>query len=367
VKTSFAQAWQDYKLLLGVALLYALVASGQVLMLRVHPGNLMWWVLTSVADTCVMALAFLTVAAVPVLLIHLFKMRPHQRGWGHAFQNALIGFRDQVLRYLQGPMFANGCFGLLIAIASFFFIFQKATVRFIHPYWSDPLFTRIDLAIHGDYPYLLVRELSHSSQFAELLQVCYFGWFFVMYAVIGCCLFFDPDRQRRMTVIWVFALCWFYLGGLGATLLSCGGPIFFHDTNPGIPDPYVPLQTALDAQADDIRGIILVRGLMIGWLKSVSIVVPNAPAAMPSLHSAIALLVFIYLRSIDNILGILAFGFFILIGLACVYFGFHYAVDVYFSMIAVPLMWWAVGRHVRYRAKMPYSPEDTALSEARPA
>lgn len=351
MKKSFAEAWQDYKLLLGVALLYALLASAQVLMLKASLWGIFTWVVACVAGVSLLAGAFLLTAAAFVFLFQLFCMRPGRGGWKNELRAAALRFRAQVVRYMKGPMFANGCFGLLIGLSSFFFTFQKGTVRFVHPYWGDVLFTKMDLAIHGDYPYLMLRELSSGLEFSQFLWFFYFSWFFVMYFVLGCCLFFDPDRQRRMTFIWVFGLCWYYLGGLGATILSCGGPMFFHDVNPSIPDPYAPLQAAIDAQQADLHSVVAVRKLMVDWLNSVSVIVPNAPAAMPSLHSAISVLMFIYLASIDAVLGAIGVIFFILIAMSCVYFGFHYAIDVYFSLLAVPLMWWMVRRHVAFRTR----------------
>lgn len=362
MKKSFAEAWQDYKLLLGVALLYALLASAQVLMLKASLWGIFTWVVACVAGVSLLAAAFLAAAGFGVFLFQLFCMRPGRNGWETEFRAACSRFRSQIVNYLKGPLFANGCFGLLIGLSSFFFTFQKGTVRFVHPYWADVIFTKIDLAIHGDYPYLMLRQLSSGLEFSQFLWFFYFCWFFVMYAVLGCCLFFDSNRPRRMTFIWVFGLCWYYLGGLGATILSCGGPMFFHDVNPHISDPYAPLQAAIDAQQQDLHSVVTVRHLMVTWLNSPDAIVPNAPAAMPSLHSAISFLIFIYLASIDVVLGALGFIFFVIIALSCVYFGFHYAIDVYFSAIAVPLMWWMVERHVRFRL----APEkDLAFDEVK--
>ena len=352
MKKAFAEAWPDYKLLLGFGLLYAIEASLQVIALNVRAGDILWWTVTGFADVAGLAALFIAFVGLCVLAFELFKMHPAKTSFGTELKAALSRFRGRAADYLTGRTFASGCLGLIVGFQTFFFTFNKATIRFYNPYWLDPLFAAWDKALHfGRYPDEWMRDFLGPIDVGPLLQVVYFGWFFVMYVVVGSCLFLDTNRRRRLRFIWVFALCWFLLGGLGASFLCSVGPIFFHDFYPQLADPYTGLRQSLAAQETSLHGISLVRQMLLDWAQGPKIVIPNAPSAMPSLHCGISWLLALYLLSIDRLLGILGCIFCLLICFACVYFGFHYAIDSYFSLIAVSLFWWAAGRHVRYRTR----------------
>ena len=65
---------------------------------------------------------------------------------------------------------------------------------------------------------------------------------------------------------------------------------------------------------------------------------------MPSFHVAIAVLNAIYLTGFNRIVGALAWTYATIIMLGSVYFGWHDAVDGYFSIAAVLVLWSWAGR-----------------------
>jgi membrane-associated phospholipid phosphatase len=67
-------------------------------------------------------------------------------------------------------------------------------------------------------------------------------------------------------------------------------------------------------------------------------------SAMPSMHLAIVTLNACMLTSLNRHVGVLAWIYVALIQLGSVYLGWHYALDGYFSIAAVGLIWWGVGR-----------------------
>lgn len=104
----------------------------------------------------------------------------------------------------------------------------------------------------------------------------------------------------------------------------------------------------MQSHQSSLSGILTIHAKLIEWNNSGSTVVPNALSAMPSMHGAIAWLIFLYVRKMGYWIAGMALAFFMSIFTACVYFGFHYAVDLYIGAIAVTLLWWAASCHVKY-------------------
>ena len=353
MKKSFASAWHDYQVLLGVGGLYAVVASAQILLLGAKWSQLFHWIIDGIKYVALLGCGFVFMASLGVLLLELLRMQPANEGGGtQSLRRAWQRFMTWLKAYLQSPLFAHGCLGLIVCFQTAFFLFQKSTVRFVHPYAFDQIFVQIDKFIHfGRQPYEWMIMALQSGVFDNLLQLAYFGWFFVMYFALGCSLFCDKNRKRRLCFIWVFGLSWYFLGGIGATVLSSVCPVFYHDFYPNLPDPYAHLLEYMQAHKAGTGGALLVQAKLLEWNNSMRLVVPNGIAAMPSLHTAIAWLVFLYTRSMGRWVSSMALAFALMIFTACVYFGFQYANDSYFYIIAVSLMWWAVSRHLDYRIK----------------
>jgi uncharacterized membrane protein len=59
---------------------------------------------------------------------------------------------------------------------------------------------------------------------------------------------------------------------------------------------------------------------------------------------AIVTLNALMLSSLNRVVGVFAWVYVVLIQVGSVFLGWHYAVDGYFSIAAVSLIWWAVGK-----------------------
>jgi len=350
MKESFSAAWRDYKLLLGVGTLYAILCCAQVLALGVKFFGLLKWMMGGLLIVLTLGAGFVGAFFLGALFIELLRMKPAiEGGFAASLREVCIRMIAWTKSYVKKPVFASGCLGLIVSYHTAFFIFQKSTVRFYHPYAWDQRLVAVEKFLHfGRLPHTLLYPFLQGGNFDLFLQTIYFSWFFVMYMVLGSALFYDQNRQRRMTFIWVFGLSWYCLGGLGATYFSTAGPYYYHIYYPNLANPYADMLQYMQARQATLSGILTIHKQMVEWNTSSNIVVPNGIAAMPSMHGAIAWLIFLYARPMGRWLAGMALAFFVFVYIACVYFGLHYAFDIYFSVGAVSLLWWAAGRHVKY-------------------
>ena len=75
---------------------------------------------------------------------------------------------------------------------------------------------------------------------------------------------------------------------------------------------------------------------------------------MPSMHVAASMLSFLYMRSVNRTLGILSGIYGLAILICSVILGFHYAIDGYFSILAVLLIWFFCKRVLGYTEEIKY-------------
>ena len=152
-----------------------------------------------------------------------------------------------------------------------------------------------------------------------------------------------------MRFMWTYMILWLVLGSICAVLFSSVGPVFFHDFYPQQPDIYKPLtehlSTIFAGRFDS--GYLQELKILLNWVRNSFVLDLNSISAMPSMHVAVAWLLFLYWSSVHRWMGVLAGLFFLVIALGSVYFGFHYAIDGYFAIVIVSLIWWGVGKLVR--------------------
>jgi hypothetical protein len=249
--------------------------------------------------------------------------------------------------YVDGPAFPRAIFGTLVLAGIGFFFTAKSLIPHLNPYKSDPAIAELEKSLHlGHYPHEWVIPFTDSLHLSFALDTAYLIWFAVMYAVLAYNVFIDSDINRRLRFLWTFALSWILLGTLLATGLSSTGPLFFGNFYPDIADPYKDLVAHFDALAAKGQNLSTARGrdLLLAWTKGDRIINLNAISAMPSMHVAVAWMTALYARTIGKAVFAAALAFFVLILWGSVYFGYHYALDGYVSIVAVSLLWWGLGR-----------------------
>lgn len=244
--------------------------------------------------------------------------------------------------YLRSEHFWNSIFALAAMLPlSLFFCIAKSLIPHLTDYSWDPLFSEIDLWLHGGFfPHEPVVALIEKYNLQGLPDLIYFLFFLVMLAAKGYCVFFDINPQRRMCYLWASFLTWVVCGFLLALAMASVGPIFYHEFYEGT-SPYKEFYTyLLQSGRDHGLHTVELSKYLIEWVRNESIIDINAISAMPSLHVGAMMLTTLYFWSLSKLLGGVGFIFTLLTLASAVYLGLHYAIDGYFVIPVVILIWW---------------------------
>ena len=160
----------------------------------------------------------------------------------------------------------------------------------------------------------------------------------------------EPIKYRLQYLI-THILCWIFIGGLLATLMSSAGPVYYHYFVSG-PDLFADLMAKLNIQhiwllenTDFMQLWALPTQDMI-FQNSLSgnPSLGNGISAMPSMHVSIAVLIALGMKNIHVHLSKLFWGFAIMIQIGSVHLGWHYAIDGYLAAIITVIVWKLVGK-----------------------
>jgi hypothetical protein len=241
----------------------------------------------------------------------------------------------------------------LITLALFWpfldvFRWVKSSIPDVNAFRWDPTFARLDAALHfGRQPWQWLQPVLGGAFATRALDVFYNVWFPLI--VIGVIVWqaLSPGSALRLQLLLCVLLAWIVLGTGMAMLFSSAGPCFYGRLMPGAVDPYAPLMAALRA-AGGAEPLISVVSQDVLWAGYRGTGPPIGISAMPSVHVALPMILLLFGRRVNRWLA-LAMGAFLLLTLvSSVHLGWHYAVDGYFSILAVPPLWWAAGRFARW-------------------
>ena len=265
-----------------------------------------------------------------------------RRGWAEAWRTQR-----------RGPLSARRLGGFLLVLIALplfarAFIGWKAAIPSLNPFAWDPQFAAWDAALHGGaQPWEVLQPLLGRPPVTRLLDAVYLMWHLVLVGVVVWQAW-NPDRRARLQFLLAFVLAWILLGTVLATVLSSAGPCYYAQVA-GQPDPYAGLFRYLHSvDAHTPLGNLQAQQWL--WDNYRSGVENVSISAMPSMHVALPLLyVLASLRRPALALGFAVYGLLILV--ASVHLGWHYAIDGYASVLAVPVIWWLAG--LLARASLP--------------
>lgn len=347
--TRWKKGWRDHRILFSIACIFISAVLAEAAYAGV-PLRELARILNFIVMSVMIGFFVLTFTYF-LTFCYFFRHATDSKGlvakWGDAVQKLDIAAR----RYLDGERWSYACFAFLALLPNDFFFIVKSLVPVVNPYpamrW-DFTFIRWEKYIHfGHLPNQLLTPLVNTLGLAHILDIVYAFWLVVMFVFVGYNTFVDRQVHRRLQFLWVFLLSWIFLGSLLATYLSSVGPMFFHDFYPEAADVYAPVRKNLDSLGgQSFFFMTKTRDLLLGWARNGEFFNPNRIAAMPSMHIAMAWLWVLYSWRINKVLSAFMAVFCFLVFLAIVYFGIHYALDAYLSLIVVSAMWWAVGRHL---------------------
>ena len=217
------------------------------------------------------------------------------------------------------------------------FLMFKTSMPSIVPYFADPFFARLDVAMHGADPWVWTHEVGGRWATVNLLPVYMAIWaapaLFLPMIVVA--LDKDEARSNRFAILYVVG--WIVLGNAVALAGLSGGPVYYDRIEGG--ERFAELTRSLV----DIG----VAGSPIGALQETlwrlydegSPALGGGISAFPSVHVGAATVFGLYLVERSKWLIPVALAFVGTILFLSVFIGYHYAVDGYFSIALVMGVW----------------------------
>jgi hypothetical protein len=199
----------------------------------------------------------------------------------------------------------------------------------------------LDHALHGAHPWELLHPLLGFPAVTQALDFLYITWFFVIFGVMSLVTLWHERLELRNQYLVCFGLCWIVLGSFLAVLGASVGPCYLSTFMSEEAGAFEGLMAYLHA----VGGLhaIAAQDLLLEHYSSYEPGIGRGISAMPSLHVAIAMLQAILGWKLGRWPGIIATVYLFAILLGSVHLGWHYAVDGYAAMMAVPLLWVVAG------------------------
>ena len=236
----------------------------------------------------------------------------------------------------EGAWALAGC--LVFSVS---FTFMKTSLPYIVPFFADPLFADIDKALHGGVdPWVLTHKLAPYIPANAVSTLYFIIWglpaaFFPFLLAVT-----DTDEQRKKTYLILFAFVWIGLGNVIAYSGASVGPIYYDRLLGG--DRFADLLGAVQSSGLGDTKIGMVQNGLWHVFSNHSQMVGSGISAFPSVHNGVAALIMFYLFERSKWLGVVGAIFCAAILFCSVYVGWHYAIDGYFSILAVAGAWWGL-------------------------
>lgn len=227
---------------------------------------------------------------------------------------------------------------LILPLLGAYFSAVKAMVPLFGGWRLDPYLARADWWLFlGHTPWKVTHALIGDSGTLVLDRV-YQAWLVIVYvAAFLVAAFCGPVIRARFFVSWVLA--WFLLGGALAIALASAGPTYMVEFG-------LPGHEQFTGLVENLQRLPLTalhgRTFLLETYRNGAIHIGSGISAAPSLHVAIASLLFLSARK--SPLAIPAAVFLALIYVGSIHLGWHYAVDGLLGVAGAALIWRATRR-----------------------
>ncbi len=214
----------------------------------------------------------------------------------------------------------------------------KSCFHAIHQFSWDRQLAALDTLLHGGVaPWRCLDCLFRHRAGLVLLDVTYSSWFLVLFGVLLHGVF-----RQQWRLLLSFVTTWILLGTVAAIWLSSAGPCYYRLAAEG-PDVYAPLMERL--RCAGLWTVCLQEGVRQSAGQQICL---GGVSAMPSMHVATAVLFALWAWNSRRRCMAWAFtAYAAATQVACVYLGWHYAVDGYVAAAGTFVIWRMVGLAVR--------------------
>jgi membrane-associated phospholipid phosphatase len=204
---------------------------------------------------------------------------------------------------------------------------------------NDEWLHRFDVTIHGGAPWQWLGPIVADPGWIRFIDRLYLLWFagLITFVVWAGWTKFRVLRQRALVSL---LLLWIGGGTIGAWAASSVGPCYYREVVQG-PNPYEQLLAQLDSyESPPVRSRMSQLRLWETrradqWAQFAGI------SAMPSMHVALAVLFALVAWQCSRVLGLLLWGYALIIQVGSVVLAWHYAIDGYVGALVAIICWLA--------------------------
>ena len=220
----------------------------------------------------------------------------------------------------------------LTGLGASLFLPLKTAIPHEIPFWLDRPLALAERHLFGADPWLL---LDHRFGWAAVpIDHVYALWLPVQSLVLFVVMLEPPSPAKSRALI-AYSLAWFLLGVVAATILSSAGPLFYDRIFGG--GDFATLHETLSA-----------RGAWMALSESDQMwaAIGSGPrrfvtgiSAVPSMHVAISMWMYLAARSLAPRLAVIALIYGAIIWIASVQLGWHYVADGLAGIAGMAAMW----------------------------
>jgi hypothetical protein len=253
--------------------------------------------------------------------------------------------RDGFLSLIWPPML----FAMLMTSFNSF----KQMVLGREAFQYDALFAQWDRALFFGYdPWTVTHAIFSQPWMTAFMDAAYHAWFVPMTIGVVACAFMARSTFRvRTQYLLTYIGIWTVVGSLLAYLTPSAGPCFYNDFV-GPNTSYAELMHRLGEisklYGEDSLGFIMSQDHLRGARGAAELLPGGGISAMPSVHNALAVLFAIAGFRINRKLGWFMTAYAVLIWIASIHLGWHYALDGLVAWVATWVLWrgagWVVDR-----------------------
>jgi PAP2 superfamily len=203
----------------------------------------------------------------------------------------------------------------------------KGMLPLVIPFWADPYLARIDFALFAGDPSRFLRWA------IPLVEPVYISWLLVKVAALIAILSL-PASAGKSRAMMAYFLTVGVVGVCGQFLISSAGPLFY--SRLGFGDAYEPLLAGL---AHSGRNTIGMADYLWSTYSGEAARVGTGISAMPSMHVAVAVWIFLAARKMAPKIKWIAFAYALLIFVGSFTLGWHYVSDAVIGAAAALAAW----------------------------